>query len=293
LCCDFSNVLRVDKLTGIVYLLKTMKNRALYFGLFLVLAMSVRASAQKTVTYDSIPIDSVFYATYPAYADSLEGSSDHQQVHIGGSDFYAVQFSDIEHQVVLMDSGAELDVYWSRVSSDSCAMDIQFQYYNYAGTPILGPTVHLIESGPENVWQKSIILVPRSGYNTLQISLGSSGNAGQPGADSCFFDAIVLIQSGLASVAQPAGMQRTVLMNYPNPFFHSSGTHVRVNAPYAGVGMLSVSDALGREIAQMPLGELNSGDQEASLSLERAGVYFVRLYIDGTPVGSPLEVSGE
>ncbi len=255
------------------------------------LAMATRASAQ-TVTYDSIPIDSAFYAADPTYLDSIEGAPNHMQAHMGEGDIFAVQFA-INQQVVTMDSGATLHVYWNRVSSDSCAMDIQFQDYNFSGTPRLGPTVHMIESGPENVWNMTTILVPNSGYNTLQLSLGVNPNPDQPGADSCFLDAIELVQNGSAAVGQYAVSQQPTLLNYPNPFYHSSGTNVRIHATSAGMGMLSVVDALGREVNQVALGELSPGDREVSLAMEAAGVYFVRLLVDGVPSGAPLQISGE
>ncbi len=275
-----------------------MKLRALSVGLLFLLVITTRVSAQ-TITYDSIPIDTTFYVADFAQADSIQGEPDHFQAHMGGSDAFPVQFWVQHLQPATMDSGATLNVYWSRVSSDSCAMNISFQYYDFSNIqtpPTLGPTIQIIQDGPENVWNMTAIKVPNSGYNTLYIAVGANGNAGEPGADSCFLDAIVLVQKGSVStstIARRIGSQPTVLMNYPNPFYHSTGTRVRVNAPTAGIGMLSITDALGREVRNVPLGELNSGDAEANLSLDRAGVFFVRLYIDGAPVGSPLEISGE
>lgn len=271
-----------------------MKLQPVFFGLLLTFALSARLSAQ-TVTYDSIPIDSVFYAADTTYLDSLQGGPDGLQAHMGEGDYFAVQFAASNRQVVTMDSGAVLQVYWDRESSDSCAMDIEFQYYNFSGTPTLGPTVYMVEAGPEHIPNMTTIVVPGSGYNTLQLSLGASGNAGEPGADSCFLDAIVLVQHGTATAAVAASVSapQPALMNYPNPFYHTMGTRVQVHAPVAGTGLLSVTDALGREVARVPLGELDAGDVETNLTLDRAGIFFVRLYVNGTPTGSPLEISGE
>jgi hypothetical protein len=278
-----------------------MKLRALYFGLLLFLAFGTRAAAQTTtydtLTYNDIPIDSVFSVVPSDNLDSVMGLPDTLQAHMGGSDYVAVQFA-YGNQVVTFDTGATMNVYWSRESSDSCAMDIQFQFYNFSGTPVLGPTVHIVESGPEFVENMTTIHVPDSGYvgyNALVISVGSNPNAGQHGADSCFLDAIVLVQHGSVteSVGQSASSRQPILLNYPNPFYHSMGTHVRVNTPVAGVGVISVTDALGQEVIRLPLGELNPGNQDVSLTLTRAGVFFVRLFVDGTPVGQPLEISGE
>ncbi len=278
-----------------------MKLRALLFGLLLLLAFGTRAAAQTatydTLTYNSIPIDSVFSVVPASNLDSVKGLPDTSQARMGGSDYVAVQFA-YGNQVVTLDTGATMQVYWSRESSDSCAMDIQFQYYNFSGTPVLGPTVHIIESGPEFVENMTTIHVPDTGYvgyNALVISVGSNPNAGQHGADSCFLDAIVLVQKGSVteSVGQSASNQQPMLMNYPNPFSHASGTRVRVNAPVAGTGVLSITDALGQEVKRLSLGELNPGNQEVSLTLASSGVFFVRLFVDGIPTGQPLEISGE
>ncbi len=277
-----------------------MKFRTLLFGLLLTFAATSRVSAQiTTVTYDSIPIDSVFFVPDTAEVDSIEGYPDFSQARMGGNDAFPVQFWVDGLQPAIMDSGATLQVYWSRESSDSCAMDIVFEAYDFT-TPSIPPTkysstIYMAEGGPENVWNMTPILAPASGYNTMYLSVGASGIPGQPGADSCFLDAIVLVQKGSisASVAQNAGIQQQVLMNYPNPFYHTSGTRVQVHTPVAGIGMLSVTDALGRDVMNVPLGALSAGDENVSIALASAGSYFVRLIVDGVPTGSPLEISGE
>jgi hypothetical protein len=275
-----------------------MKLQAVFFGLLLTFATVTRVSAQiVTTTYDSIPIDSVFvdYQSTSMYLDSIQGFPDQKQAHLGDADFFSVQFA-VNHQVVTMEKGAQMQVYWSRVSSDSCAAVIQFGYFDYSNPgPPNGPVDTVYEGGPLNVWNMTTLTVPDTGFNALQIGVDVNGNAGQPGADSCFIDAIVLVQTGsvTASVAQNAGSAGPVLMNYPNPFYHSMGTRVQVHAPVAGIGLLSITDALGREVARVPLGALNEGDLETNITLERAGIFFVRLYVNGTPTGSPLEISSQ
>jgi hypothetical protein len=273
-----------------------MKLLAVFFGLLLTFATVARVSAQ-SITYDSIPIDSLITAPPNEYADSIEGFPDLRQARMGDADFFAVQFSPGQsHIPVTFQKGALLRVYWSRESSDSCAAAIQFLYYDYSGLPRVDDSVYqLFEGGPLNVMNMTTLTVPDTGFNALQISVDVNGNAGQPGADSCFIDAIVLVQTGsvTASVAQNNGSEQPMLMNYPNPFYHTMGTRVQVHAPVAGTGLLSVTDALGREVARVPLGELAAGDLETNITLDHAGIFFVRLYVDGAPTGAPLEISGE
>ena len=279
-----------------------MKYTLAIVGLLLMFGLAGRASAQVvTITYDSIPIDSIFYAVNPIFIDSIIGPADHYQARMGGSDAFAVQFAAQNqgvYRAVTFDPDSAMDIYWSRESADSCAMDIQFQYYNFSGTPVLGPTQHIIESGPQNVSNVTEIRVPDSGYagyNTLYISVGSNPNAGEPGADSCFLDAIVLHQTGtiMAGVTQSTASNVPLLQSYPNPFYHASGTRVQVNAPVSGNGELSMMDALGREVERVPIGELSAGSEQAALTPAMAGVYFVRLLIDGQPYGAPIEISAQ
>ncbi|HEY3875358.1 MAG TPA: T9SS type A sorting domain-containing protein [Candidatus Kapabacteria bacterium] len=266
--------------------------RSILFGLLATLLLASKAEAQ-FIPYDSIPIDSIYGTDVgnPASIDSIEGAPDYFQAHMGGLDFFGVQFTPAPGQPsVMMDSGAILQVYWTRASTDSCAMDIQFS--NPDG-PTLGPTVHIVEAGPLYVPSLTNVIVPGSGFTTLGISVGSNPNAGEPGADSCFLDAIVLVQHGTySSVSTPLAVAQPTLKNYPNPFYHSSGTHIAVAVPHSGEGTLLVRDAIGREVERIPLGSV-SGQAEASLSLEGAGVYFVQLLIDGSPSGSPLEISSQ
>ena len=118
------------------------------------------------------------------------------------------------------------------------------------------------------------IKIPDTGFNSLQIGVAVNGNE-QPGADSCFIDAIVLVQTGnvTAGVAHAIGTQQPALMNYPNPFYHASGTRVQVHAPVAGIGILSVSDVLGREVINIPLGAISAGDENVSIALETRRVF--------------------
>ncbi len=164
----------------------------------------------------------------------------------------------------------------------------------FSGTPTLGPTEHVIESGPENVWNMTTLLVPGAGFNTLQITLGASGNAGLPGADSCYLDAIVLVQKGTASVAQGHKLGAAGACELSESVFIMLPERM-----YKYTLRLPVSDCCrswtpwGMRWARVPLGAISMGDQDVSLALEHAGIFFLRLFVDGAPVGSPLEISGE
>jgi hypothetical protein len=117
--------------------------------------------------------------------------------------------------------------------------------------------------------------------------------AGDSGANSFYIDAMELLQSGVAAVGGSDAPGRFVLASYPNPFEHSSLATLHIDAPDAGRGELLVSDALGREVERVLIGELHAGGQDVNFALGRAGVFFARLFIEGAAVGGPLKLVAE
>jgi hypothetical protein len=132
------------------------------------------------------------------------------------------------------------------------------------------------------------IIVPDTGFNAMSVSVVVDS-----GGNSFWLDAITLVQSGTAGVEEQHRAQEAVLASYPNPFEHSSRVAVHIDAPKAGRGELLISDALGREVERMPIGELQAGAQDVSIGLDRAGIFFARLLIEGAPIGSPLKLVAE
>lgn len=163
-------------------------------------------------------------------------------------------------------------------------------YYNFQGAPRLGPTVTFLEGYPLNHPAMYSITVPDTGFNALQITV-----AADTGANSLYLDAIVLVQndSVFASVSSPSNISETVLAGYPNPFLHSASTMLRVTSPESGQAVLSIRDMLGREVMQLPLGEVDAGEQDIRIALDRAGIFFARLQVNGQWVGAPLKITAE
>ena len=268
-----------------------MKLRTLLFGLLLLLATTARVSAQVT-SYDSVELESPLIFSVGTNVDtgSMFGISDGNCAHFGDGGECSVRFME-GNTAVTMQKGQPIHIYWkipSLAPGDSNVAQIHLQNLD-ENFVLHADTAYIIwEPSTLNVEQMMTIIVPDTGFNTIGINIASD-----TGGNSFWLDAMVLVQSGTASVGQTVQSQQPVLMNYPNPFYHASGTRVQVHAPQAGIGVLAVTDALGREVVQMPLGELSAGDEEVSFALKQAGIFFVRLLVDGTPVGSPLEISGE
>ncbi|SRR5581483_9681156 len=265
-----------------------MKVHLFLFSVFLSLFFSRTAAAQVVTPYDSLAIDSSITTLGVQNPQNVYGKPDKSQAQLSSSSVLTVQFA-AGGNIVTLQKNAPLHFYWIRETADSCGMDIQFMYFGFnGGVPRFGPIVRVMETGPLEIPNETTINVPDTGYNALQITI-----AADSGASTAYLDAITLIQGGTAGIQPTAVLSRALLTNYPNPFEHSVSTTVHIDAPTAGQGMLLISDALGREIEQVPLGMLNGGEQETKVQLETAGVFFARLVIDGNTVGAPLKLIAE
>jgi hypothetical protein len=269
--------------------MKTTILRVLFFALLLSLA--TRASAQ-TMPYDSASLQNPFLVNFGAIQDPtyMLGNPDGNSAHFTNGGECALRFR-VDSSTLTMKKGQSIHIYWKIPSvavGDSNVATIHLQN--------LDDNFVLHRDTSFHVWQPSVIateemetiIVPDTGFNTVAI-----GIATDTGGTSFWLDAMVLVQSGVAAVDQTAGFHQPILTNYPNPFYHTVGTHIQVHTAVAGLGMLSVTDALGREVTRMPLGELSAGEKDLDLQLECVGVFFVRLFVDGIPTGAPLEISGE
>ena len=263
-----------------------MKFTITLIGLLFFLASS--AAIAQTVPYDSLAVDTIITGSGVSNPDNVKGNPDTRQATLTSSSLLSVQFA-AGHDIVTLQKGATIHVYWLREASDSSAADIQFLHYDYnTGIPRLGPTVRIMELGDLNAEKETDMIVPDTGYNALQVTI-----AADTGAGICWIDAITLMQSGTAGVEEQLASREAVLASYPNPFEHSSPETVHIDAPVSGRGELLISDALGREVERMPVGELHAGGQDVSLSMNQTGIFFARLMIDGAPVGPPLKLVAE
>jgi hypothetical protein len=265
-----------------------MRISIICFALSLLLSQFSLASQQ--VHYDSLAVDSMFLNLGVQNPDLVRGLPDTRQAYLhGGSSYLGVQFT-AGGAPVTFTKGAEIHVYWVRETGDSCGADVQFVNFNFdAPTQTrLGPTVKMIEGGQQNVARVSVITVPDTGFNALQITVGAD-----TGANSCYLDAIILMQPGDAGVFDAILASRVILRSYPNPFLRSSPATLRINSPISGHGVLAISDALGREVEQIAVGEVAPGDRDVNLSFDHSGIFFARLLVDGEPIGAPLKLTSE
>lgn len=267
-----------------------MKFTIAFLALFL--SSFVGKAKAQLVPYDSLAVNSLYGgAGNVPDADNIEGPPDDAVVTLGSTSFISAQFF-AGSQLVTLQKGAEMHVYWLRLNNtDSAAADIYFTELNdgVAERSTINPTRVMENTPTVNQLHETTIVVPDTGYNTLSITIGAD-----TGASIAWLDAIILMQSGVAAVGEPSINVAPLLTSYPNPFEHGAMAKVEISAPTTGTGELVIFDALGREIERVPVGELNAGASEQSeIRLNRAGVYFARLQIDGVQVGAPLKLIAE
>jgi hypothetical protein len=109
-------------------------------------------------------------------------------------------------------------------------------------------------------------------------------------AQSYLLDAVALLEDTTPKSSVP--LQQTaisLISSYPNPFIGATTIHFELKA--AGEIELSVFDALGRETGRESPGYLESGVHEIPLAIRTPGFYFVRVFVDGRPVGNPLKIT--
>jgi len=275
-----------------------MKLTIAFFGLLFTFMAASRASAQP---YDSLAIGSIYYATTNYLANGvnnpsyMEGMPDGNSAHfVGGAEAIGMRFIAGDDSSVVMQKGDSLHIYLriprdSLLSVDSNVAFLELQRLDDNLHPKGDTTYYIKENIPADTEEMLTIIVPDTGFNAINVSVAAFDSGG----NSFWLDAITLIQKGTAGVSEQLASREAVLASYPNPFEHSSRVAVHIDAPASGRGELLISDALGREVERVPIGELQPGGQDVSLAMNQAGIFFARLLIDGTPVGPPLKLVAE
>jgi hypothetical protein len=264
-----------------------MKFKAASIIILLTFTFIGRAAAQAT-PYDSLSVDSLIGAYGVTNQNFVKGPVDGQEAIFGPSGSMSVQFAVNEHPVEFQ-MGAPVHIYWTTQTNDSNGAWFQFVELDQDLRLVrTGPQVFINETGPLNEPRMMSIAVPDTGYNTLQISVAIDS-----GANSFYLDAITIIQHGFAAVSEGQKLQASSLESFPNPFLHSANTTLRVTMPVSGKAILSVTDMLGREVMQLPLGNRSEGEQDVKVTIDHAGIFFARLNVNGEWTGVPLRITVE
>ena len=269
-----------------------MQLRTTLVILLLSITFAQRSTAQGT-QYDSLGLNKIVQAPGVDNPEATLGFADGQEVHVTGSLGILARYFVNEHSLTFQ-KGATIHIHWRRQSNnppDSNVGLIHLQRLSEDFRESGDTTYQLNENlSPANEVEMTSIVVPDTGFNAIAIECDALH-----GGNSLWLDAIVLLQSGTAGVTSNGNSvkQLSVLSNYPNPFPHSASTLLHITSPETGQGLLFVTDMLGREVIQLPLGNLEEGGQDVKLILDHAGTFFTRLRINGTWVGVPLKITAE
>jgi len=250
------------------------------------------ASAQITTPYDSLAIDSVLTASGTDSPQNVEGLPDSKEATVSpssgllGVDFY------VNGAPLRLQKGAQLHFYWEKLTSDSCGGFIAFIHLpdevnpNYSAPS--GDTALVMEGGEINQEQMTTLIVPDTAINNISIEV-----AAYEKATLFYIDAIIIDQGGKESVALQQNQSSVLLSSYPNPFYRAAGTTLHVTSNTEGNGQIRIYDVLGNIVEQAQVGELTPGEQAVKIALDRPGIFFARLFVNGQPSGEPLKITSE
>ncbi|MDP4219514.1 MAG: T9SS type A sorting domain-containing protein [Bacteroidota bacterium] len=133
-----------------------------------------------------------------------------------------------------------------------------------------------------------VINVDGRDYTYIEVSLAQ--NEAGKGATSFFIDAIAVVEDTTTPLAvRTAPSMVNAISSYPNPFFASTTIHFELETE--GDIELAVVDGLGREVDHVNAGYLQQGSHEIPLAIKSPGFYFVRVLMNGQPVGNPLKIN--
>lgn len=136
----------------------------------------------------------------------------------------------------------------------------------------------------------NIIAVPDSDFTYVELSLATPDPHATKYAKSYLVDAVALLQDTTPVVSVPfKPLLVRSISSYPNPFIANTTIHFELEA--GGDIELAVFDGLGREIDRVQAGYLDNGIHEIPLAIRTPGFYFVRLLVNGQPVGNPLKIN--
>lgn len=125
-----------------------------------------------------------------------------------------------------------------------------------------------------------------SGFYTLNLTTGAATLVGTIGNGITVRDIAIASAAGVATATRAQELA-TGFTLYPNPVVAGEAT-VAFTLPRSGQAILTITDALGRTVEQVPSGTLTAGTHALrwQAGTRTAGLYFVRLSLDGQPAGT-------
>ena len=251
-------------------------------------------NAHAVVKIDSVYADYCYldaiYAITPGDSAAMFHKRDSVYGQLTGNgpliDMASKKFNSASDSMIVPESAI---IVWGEkdVSADSSAGKITFNIYNDLLGRLITSSATILNDGVQVVTVPQVPGVPNGHWDYVELTL--AGNEIKH-ATSYFIDAVALVQDTTTSVFVPSQpLLVHSISSYPNPFIANTTIHFALEI--TGEVQLVVIDGLGRETDRVIAGYLESGVHEIPLAVRTPGFYFVRLFVNGQPVGNPLKIT--
>jgi hypothetical protein len=258
----------------------------------LVLTFFVQNSYALTPKIDSVYADSIyngikFGSTKVTNPDSALGKPDAQfAAFTSPESLLDIAFRNAKHNNLVAIKSTSTILVWGRkdVRVDSSAGQVVFYKAAPDGTLLAQSQPIILEDG------LNVIPVPGNDFTYIELSIYADPGPKQF-AKSYLVDAVALLQDTTTPSKGVSNQPLLVnaLSSYPNPFVTTTTVHFELQTE--GKIELEVVDALGRTVNRIDAGYEQSGIHEVPVAIKTSGLYFVRLFVNGQPVGNPLKIS--
>jgi len=166
---------------------------------------------------------------------------------------------------------------------DSSAGQVVFYSTAPDGTLLYNSKSFILEDG------LNTITIPDSDFTYIELSLFVDPGPKQF-AKSYLVDAVALVEDTTPKSSVPSQpLLARSISSYPNPFIQNTTIHFELETQ--GDVQIAIIDGLGREVDRVQTGYLESGVHEIPLAIKTQGFYFVRLFVNGQPIGNPLKIN--
>jgi len=238
---------------------------------------------------DSVYADSIYqvYALSDVQAKAALGKYDKQFATFTNGALLDLSFMNSHHNDIIPIKANSVLLIWGETDKtvDTSAGQVTFNIFDDLTGTLITSKRFILGDG------LNVITVPNRDYAYIELSLADPVDPGSmTHSKSYLVDAVALVQDTTTKTSVPtAPILVSSLSSYPNPFI--SNTNIRFELKTEGDVQLAVVDALGRETDRIVTGYEESGMHEIPLAIKTPGFYFVRLFLNGQPIGTPLKIT--
>ena len=264
------------------------------YCLLLLVVLGLSATESFATVRDTVYADSVYQgvSTGVISPSHIYGKPDSQYAKITQSGplldivFYRHSGSTVTKTILPIKANSTIVVWCKKdLSVDTSAGAVTFNGFDTFGD-LFSTDQYVLGDG------MNVIQTPDTDYTYLEFTLPGTFS---PLAKSFYIDAVELIEdtSQAPSGVPIAHLNATIGLRaaYPNPFVGNS--NVSFTLAEGGNAEIALVNSVGVEVRRTSLGYLEAGEQAFSFEEHDRGMYFLRLYVDGMPLGAPIKVLSE